>query len=106
MNPIMNINTDATTTTHDTDINAGTLAELGFPACVYVEGSTLALTIEPIIIIVDTKANHLHFEFGNSHSPFSKHVAVLVLAIRNPEQHILFASTIVDCFMELFMWST
>ena len=41
----MNVNTDATITTHDTDINAGTqamatqLSELGFPACMLKEVS-------------------------------------------------------------------
>jgi hypothetical protein len=62
------------------------------------------------MIIVDAQANHVPsfwaWDVSNSHSPFSKHVAVVVLAIRNPEQHILFASTIVDSFMVSFMWST
>ena len=38
-NPIMNINTATTTATHDTDINAGTLSELGFPVCYTKTGS-------------------------------------------------------------------
>ena len=43
----MNISTEATITTHDTDINAGTqaiatrLSELGFPACMLKEVSLM-----------------------------------------------------------------
>ena len=76
----MNINTDATTATHDTDINAGTLSELGFPVCYTKTGPGITDDVYERQIIITLNANvpdvvvHSTSLGSGSHSPFLIHI--------------------------------
>ena len=84
----MNINTDATTATHDTDINAGILSELGFPVCCTKTGPGITNDVYERQIIITLNANvpdvvvpvvliplvHSTSLGSGSHSPFPIHI--------------------------------
>ena len=86
----MNINTDATTATHDTDINAGTLSdsELDFSVCCTIIGPGITNDVHekhiiitfnaiipdvmaPVVLIPPVHSTSLG---SGSHSPFPIHV--------------------------------
>ena len=95
----MNINTDTTTATHDTDINAGILSELGFPVRCTTTGSGITNdvyerqiiianvpdVVAPVILIPSV---HSTSPGSGSHSPFPIHVDELDPLSVCPERQV------------------